>query len=114
MNKSFPRIALRAGALLCPAFLAFTAAFPQSTNAVAQSAKSVISLEPVEASNAAIATPLKGEASFANAPANFRSFASARVGETGNVEHLTLRFTASTKQALPRLRRTGLPSPLSI
>jgi Bacterial Ig-like domain (group 3) len=97
MNRAFLRTALSTGALLCPVFLASTA-FPQSTDVVAQSAKPVISLEPSAAPNtAAGAALLRGEASFVNAPANFHSFPSAQVGENSNVEHLTLRFAASTK-----------------
>ncbi len=103
MKRAFMRTSVRAAALLCPAFLASTAAFPQSaqveaqSNTVGQPAKSVISLEFSKAQSAATGTPLRGEASFANAPANFHSFASARVGESTNVEYLTLRFAASTK-----------------
>jgi hypothetical protein len=97
MNRSFLGIALRTGALLCAASLASTAAFPQSINAVAESTKPVISLVS-ETPNAASSTiPGKGEASFANAPVNFHSFASASVGEDARVEYLTLHFAASTK-----------------
>jgi hypothetical protein len=81
---------LCAGTLLCPALLA--AAAP-----LLPSAKSIISLDvaPSNASAAAAST-VKGEASYANAPANFRSFASARVGEDAPSQSLTLRFAAST------------------
>src|SRR5580698_6595476 len=96
MNRAFLRTVLRAGALLCTASLSSTVAFAQSTE-VAQSPKSIISLDSSEAQSAATAAPVKGEASFANPPANFYSFASARVGGSTYVEHLTLRFAASTK-----------------
>lgn len=97
MKRAFLWTALRAGVLVCPVFLATTTSFAQSSNVVAQSAKPVISLDPGQTSNATSAIRVKGEASFANAPANFHSFPSARVGESTYVETLTLRFAASTK-----------------
>lgn len=86
---------LCAGALLCAASLVPTAVSPQTRSAAAQSAKQVISLvsEPTAAS---VTTPVKGEASFANAPVNFHAFASAHVGENTIPERLTLHFAAST------------------
>jgi sugar lactone lactonase YvrE len=42
-----------------------------------------------------VVTP-KGEASFANPPANFYAFSSARVGEPSRVESVWLRFDAAT------------------
>ena len=89
MNPSSIWSALRAGALWCPA-LALTAAF-------AQSAKPVISLDPSDTARVASSAPVKGEASFANAPENFRSFPSAHVGENAYPQQLTLRFSASTQ-----------------
>ncbi len=97
MNRAYLWTALRAGALLCPALLASTTALAQSPSVVAQSTKPVISLEPGEAPYAANAVPLKGEASFSNAPANFHSFPSARLGENTYAERLTLGFSASTQ-----------------
>jgi hypothetical protein len=86
--------ALRAGVLLCPALLASSAALAAGT-APMQSAASVISLDA--APNVAGIAPAKGETSFANAPANFRSFPSARVGEEAVAEQLTLHISASTE-----------------
>ena len=97
--------ALRAGVLLCPAFLASTTVVAQSASLVAQAGKPVISLDPVEAARTANITPVKGEAAFANAPANFRSFPSARVGENAYPERLTLHFSASTQ--LTKIDATG-------
>jgi hypothetical protein len=94
MNRSCLWTTLRSGALFCAAFFAPTAAFPQAINVAAQSANPVISLAS-ETPNTS-ATPVKGEASFANEPVNFHSFASARVGEDTYPEQLTLRFAAST------------------
>src|SRR5215472_5446353 len=97
MKRASLRTALRAGVLLCPALLASITSFAQSTDSIAQSDKRIISLDPSQTSNATSAIRVKGEASFANAPANFHSFPSARVGESTYVETLTLRFAASTK-----------------
>jgi len=103
MNRRLLWNALRTGALLCSAFFV-TTAVAQSANVLAQPAKPVISLDPSESPNAASVAPVKGEASFANAPANFRSFPSAGVGEDTYAERLTLRFGASTK--LTRIEST--------
>jgi len=81
-------ITVRAAVLLCPALLGTSAA-------LAHSSSSVISLDP--AGNAPGTAPVRGEASFANPPANFRSFPAARVGESSLAEQLTLRFAASTE-----------------
>src|SRR5580704_18247974 len=92
MNVAARWTVLCAGALLCPALLA--AAAPRSP-----SVESIISLDaaPSNASAAADAAgTVKGEASYANAPANFRSFASARAGEDAPSQSLTLHFAAST------------------
>lgn len=83
---------LCAGALLCPALLA-------SAASLSPPAKSIISLDtaPRDAGAVAeVAGTVKREASYANGPANFRSFASARVGEDAPSLSLTLRFAAST------------------
>ena len=92
MNVATRWTVLCAGAFLCPALLASAA--PPS-----QSAKSVISLDAAP-SNAGAAVDaagtVRGEAPYANAPPNFRSFASARVGEDAPSQSLTLRFAAST------------------
>src|ERR1700728_1228893 len=92
MNVATRWTVLCAGVLLCPALLA-------SGAPLSPSAKPVISLDaaPSNASAAAdAASTVKGEASYANAPPNFRSFASARVGEDAPSQALTLRFAAST------------------
>jgi hypothetical protein len=65
---------------------AANAALPQSA---------VISLDPTTLHPGATA-PVKGEAPYANPPANFYSFASAKVGEPSTVEGLKLRFAAPT------------------
>jgi hypothetical protein len=89
---------LRAGALLCPAFLIPIAVRSQTPNLVRESTKPVISLDPRDSPFVANeATAARGEASFANAPANFHAFAPSRVGETTNAERLTLRFSAPTQ-----------------
>ena len=62
--------------------------------AVAQPA-AIMSLEP-EAEPASTAT-VKGEASYANAPANFRSFPSAQLGEATAPKELKLHFGAATR-----------------
>ncbi|MGC2617601.1 MAG: hypothetical protein WA414_01085, partial [Acidobacteriaceae bacterium] len=72
---------LRTTAMLCSALLITLAAHPQSA---------VISLDPTTLRPAATA-PVKGEAPFANPPANFYAFASAKVGEPAEVEGLKLR-----------------------
>src|SRR5580692_4348317 len=82
MNKH----SLRTAALLGSAMLIALAARPQSA---------VISLDPTTLRPAATA-PVKGEAPYANPPANFYSFASAKVGEPSTVEGLKLRFAAPT------------------
>jgi hypothetical protein len=90
MNVATRWTVLCAGALLCPPLLATGAP-------LSPSAKSIISLDaaPSNASAAAdVASTVKGEASYANAPANFRSFDSARAGENGSLQSLTLRFAA--------------------
>src|SRR5215472_14976858 len=90
MNAISIRIAQRTGVLLCTSVL-------MSTTLFGQSAKSVITLDPQPARTAASAPLLKGEPSFANPPANFHSFPSARIGQETYPERLTLRFSASTK-----------------
>jgi large repetitive protein len=89
MNSSFVWNALRAGALLCPAFLVFTT--------MAQPAKPAIWLDPSERASATSEPLRKGEATFANAPANFHVFPSARLGEDTYPERLILHFGASVK-----------------
>jgi hypothetical protein len=96
VNRPSSWTALCAGALLCLVSLAPSAVFSQSLNVVAQSAKPVISLVSETPNAASATTPVNGEVSFANAPVNFHSFASARVGEDTYPEQLTLRFAAST------------------
>src|SRR5271170_2493580 len=103
MNICSRRTALRAVALLCPALLS-TAVFAQSTRGFAQPASSfsqtpkpVISLDADETAHMANVAPMKGEASFVNAPTNFHSFSSVHAGETAYPERLTLRFSASTQ-----------------
>lgn len=92
MNVAIRWAVLLAGALIYPALVA-------SAAALSPPARSVISLDAAPAhANAAADTmsPVKGEASYANAPQNFRSFASARVGEDSPAQSLTLRFAAPT------------------
>lgn len=97
MNQSFLWIALCAGALLCAASLLPTTVSPQSRSAAAQSAKQVILLVNETPLAASLTTPVKGEASFANAPANFHAFASVHVGQNAIPERLTLHFAASPR-----------------
>jgi hypothetical protein len=97
MNRPVLWTALRTGALLCLVSPAPTAVFAQSRNTVAQSPKPVISLVSETPNAASEATLVNGEVSFANAPASFHRFASARVGEDTYPEQLTLRFAASTR-----------------
>src|SRR5271165_4134081 len=95
--NTYVRSVLRAGALLCTAVLVSTAAFAQSADVLAQSHKPVISLDPANTLSAARTTLAEGEASFAQAPTNFRSFTSAHIGEVTYPERLTLHFSASTQ-----------------
>src|ERR1700689_4519069 len=92
MNVATRWTVLCAGVLLCPALLA-------SGAPLSPSAKSIISLDAAP-NNASAAVDAgggaKGEASYANAPANFRRFDSARAGENGPLQSLTLRFAAPT------------------
>jgi hypothetical protein len=84
MNLVSRLTALCTGLLLSSVLLA-------SAAQVVQSPAAVIWLEA--APNPA---PVKGEASFAHAPPNFRSFASAHVGEATPAQALTLRFGGTT------------------
>ncbi|MGC2636640.1 MAG: hypothetical protein WA294_05655, partial [Acidobacteriaceae bacterium] len=79
--------ARRIGALVCFLTLA-------SMAVSAQIVRPTISLDRQSPASGAI-TP-KGEASFANPPANFYAFSSARVGEPSSVESVWLRFDAAT------------------
>jgi len=90
MNPNPAWSTLRAGVLLCPVFLALP-------SLVGQSIKPAIWLDPSEPPSAASEPHRRGEASFANAPANFHAFPSAHVGEDTYPEKLTLHFGASTK-----------------
>jgi Bacterial Ig-like domain (group 3) len=84
MNRSFLWCILMCSALL------------MTTVAASQSAKPVISLVNETSNAASTTTIVEGEASFANAPANFHAFASTHVGEETHTELLTLRFEEST------------------
>ncbi len=88
MNVATRLTAVRLGAVLCTALIA-------SGAALARSATPAISLEsePDADRSASVA----GTASFEHAPANFRSFAPARLGEATPAKKLTLHFSASTK-----------------
>ena len=79
--------------VLCAALFACLSA---SHTTFAQAARPVISLDPVSAAQTASLVPLKGEASYAHAPANFYAFPSARVGELADVQAVRLRFSAAT------------------
>jgi sugar lactone lactonase YvrE len=72
-------------------------AFLSAPFSPAQTTKPVITLEPQPAGSGAMASYVKGEPSYENAPANFRSFRSVQGGEVGDAEPLTLRFSATTK-----------------
>lgn len=74
-----------------------SAAFLGSALSPAQAVKPVITLDPQPGGSGAMASYVKGEATFANAPANFRSFRSVKAGELGDAEPLTLRFSETTK-----------------
>ena len=92
MNVATRWTVLCAGAFLWPALLA-------SAAPLSPPAKSIISLAAAPSDAGAVAEvagTVKGEASYANGPANFRSFASARVGGDAPSQSLTLRFEAST------------------
>jgi hypothetical protein len=82
---------LRFGAVL-------SAALTISSSAQTQSVQPAISLDPstVLQSQSASLNPVKGEASFANAPANFYAFRSAQMGEPSSVEEIRLRFATAT------------------
>jgi hypothetical protein len=97
MNTSFPWKISRAGVPLCCAILIPIAVFGQVPRTPAPTAKPIISLVHDEAPGGRQVALVRGEASFDNAPVNFHSFASVRAGEIGNLEKLTLRFSASTK-----------------
>ncbi|HEX4006476.1 MAG TPA: hypothetical protein VHX60_09895, partial [Acidobacteriaceae bacterium] len=85
---------LRFGAVL-------SAALTISSSAQTQSVQPAISLDPstVLQSQSASLNPVKGEASFANAPANFYAFRSAQMGEPSSVEEIRLRFATATTLA---------------
>jgi hypothetical protein len=104
MNLSVRRKIARVLGPLCIAVLATTVAFGQAPRALAPAAQQIISLVQDESPRADQATRVRGEASFDNPPPNFRSFASVRAGEIGDLEKLTLRFSASTK--LTRIEST--------
>lgn len=104
MRIPFPAKISRAGVLLCAATLAVTAAFGQATRTLAPTAKSIISLVQDKAPGGSQLARVSGEASFDHAPANFHSFATVQAGETGNLERLKLRFSAST--TLTRIEST--------
>ncbi|HEY9125750.1 MAG TPA: Ig-like domain repeat protein [Acidobacteriaceae bacterium] len=90
----FSKYALRIGTpLLTVALLSPTVNPAQSA---LETAKPVITLDP-QPSYSQADSFVKGEASFADAPANFRSFRSARAHELGNAEPVTLRFSETTK-----------------
>jgi hypothetical protein len=90
---------LRGCALLWPMLLASAATLAAPPGMVVSAAPavaaSVISLVP--APRAVDATIIKGEPSYARAPANFHVFASVRAGEATAPEVLTLRFAAPTQ-----------------
>src|SRR5579862_3660673 len=87
MNVATRWIGSRLCATLFPAFLIPAAAFAQPDP--------VISLEAP--TNAVAPAPIAGTASFDHAPANFRAFAPAKVGEQSPAQRLTLHFSAATK-----------------
>ncbi|HEY6446321.1 MAG TPA: choice-of-anchor D domain-containing protein, partial [Acidobacteriaceae bacterium] len=91
---------MRAAFLMCSALLTAQMGSPQSVQTApiepAPSVQRVLSLDPSSAYASANRPIVKGEASFANAPANFYAFASARAGETARVEGVKLRFDAPT------------------
>jgi Bacterial Ig-like domain (group 3) len=104
MNLSVRRKIARALGPVCTATLAVTAAFGQVPRTLAPAAQQIISLVQDESPQADQATRVRGDASFDNPPTNFRSFASVRAGEIGDLEKLTLGFSASTK--LTRIEST--------
>jgi hypothetical protein len=67
---------------------------------VPKAQKQIIHLEPAPDSELRALDAqqvVRGEATFANPPANFRQFESAHVGDSTNTKTLTLRFSGSTK-----------------
>lgn len=74
-----------------------SAAFLGSTLSPAQVAKPAITLDPQPGGSGAMASYVRGEATFENAPENFHSFPSVHAGELGDAEPLTLRFSTTTK-----------------
>lgn len=70
-----------------------------SRGACAQSSPSVVSLDPASTPHVSAVSVPRGEASFANAPANFFPFASARLGEASDVQAVRLHFSAPTTLA---------------
>lgn len=97
MSLASLNTSLCAGALLCSALLCSAMAPAQQANTASEPAASVISLAPNPASQSATAQHESGELTYANVPANFHIFASARAGEDAGVEQLTLNFSASTR-----------------
>ncbi|MGC2636670.1 MAG: hypothetical protein WA294_05805, partial [Acidobacteriaceae bacterium] len=90
----------RAAFLMCSALLGAQIGSSQSVQTApvesAPSVQRVVSLDPSSAYASANRPIVRGEASFANAPANFYAFASARAGERASVEAVKLRFDAPT------------------
>jgi hypothetical protein len=88
---------LRAAVLLGSALLTAQAASPQHVQTLGRSAApAVVTLDASSAYVAANRPVVAGEASFANPPANFYSFAAARVGEAASVESIRLHFAEAT------------------
>lgn len=91
---------VRAGMLLCPAVLFSLCVSAQEAQLTLPQPVAVSSPQPDSVISLAArtrprATFAQGESSFENAPANFRAFDSARVGEDAGVEPLTLNFSSS-------------------
>jgi len=87
---------LYSGVLLCPALLAVTPATAQQIVRTTEQPHSIISLAPSPHPQGNILARHAGDATFANAPANYQVFATATVGEDAGVEALTLNFAGST------------------
>ncbi len=84
-----------AGLLLCSILYAATPTFAQTMQRTAQ--PSILSLVPSQKPEGAFLARQPGDATFADAPANYHVFAAATVGEDTATEELTISFAGATQ-----------------
>ena len=89
--------------MIVACFFTITSSVGQSIAHMQQS--SVVSLAPSPRPPAESVAPREGDSRFENAPANYRVFAAAAVGDVTGVEELTLNFAGET--TLTRIESTN-------